>query len=63
VNNVNKEKRKVYTTEFKVEALKLAERIGVTAPAKELGVYDSQLYNWRAQCRITTSRRTKNKTV
>jgi transposase len=54
-----KKKRKIYTTEFKVEALKLAERIGVTAAAKELSVYDSPLYNWRAalQKKASTSQR------
>lgn len=43
-----KKQRKTYTTEFKQEALKLADRIGVSAAAKELGLYDSQLYNWRS---------------
>ncbi|OTD04698.1 transposase, partial [Escherichia coli] len=27
--------------------MKLAERIGVTAAARELSLYESQLYNWR----------------
>ncbi|MHN82954.1 IS3 family transposase, partial [Escherichia coli] len=31
------------------EALKLAERIGVTAAARELSLYESQLYNWRSK--------------
>lgn len=44
----SKNKRKSYTAEFKAEALKLAQIKGVTAAAKELGVYESQLYNWRA---------------
>ncbi|ENQ7314046.1 IS3 family transposase, partial [Escherichia coli :H45] len=30
-------------------ALKLAERIGVTAAARELSLYESQLYNWRSK--------------
>ncbi|WP_374704900.1 transposase, partial [Escherichia coli] len=29
--------------------LKLAERIGVTAAARELSLYESQLYNWRSK--------------
>lgn len=55
----NKEPRKTYNTEFKTEALKLANKIGVAAAAKELGVYDSQIYNWRAaqQKKATTSQR------
>ncbi|PXW37864.1 transposase-like protein [Erwinia sp. AG740] len=38
---------KQYTPEFRDEALKLAERIGVAATARELGLYESQRYNWR----------------
>ena len=54
-----KKQRKIYTQEFRVEALKLAERIGVAAAAKELDVYDSQIYNWKAakQKKATTSQR------
>ncbi|EHD5778097.1 transposase [Escherichia coli] len=31
------------------EALKFAERIGVAAAARELSLYESQLYNWRSK--------------
>ena len=51
----NKKKRKIYTAEFKIEALKLATRIGVSAAAKELNVYDSQIYNWKAAAHKKTS--------
>ncbi len=40
--------RKVHTQEFKAEALKLAERIGVAAAAREL---------------LSTSRRTKHSQI
>lgn len=40
--------RKRYTPEFKVEALKLAGKIGVAKAAKELKIYESQLYQWRS---------------
>ena len=40
-------KRKQYTKEFKHEALKLAEEIGVRQAAKDLGISDSILYQWR----------------
>ena len=40
--------RKPYTKEFKLEAVKLAEGIGVIRAAKDLGVGKSQLYRWRA---------------
>lgn len=40
--------RKQHTPEFRQEALKLAERIGVAAAVRELSLYESQLYNWRS---------------
>lgn len=57
--STKKEPRKTYNAEFKTEALKLANRIGVAAAAKELGVYDSQIYNWRPaqQKKASTSQR------
>ena len=39
--------RKQHSPEFRQEALKLAERIGVAAAARELSLYESQLYTWR----------------
>ncbi|WP_141133531.1 IS3 family transposase [Salmonella enterica] len=44
-----KKPRKQHTPEFRDEALKLAERIGVAAAARELSLYESQLYNWRSK--------------
>ncbi len=38
---------KRYPNEFKHEALALADQVGVTKAAKELGLYQSQLYAWR----------------
>ena len=51
--------RKQYTPEFRDEALKLAERIDVAAAARELSLYESQLYNWRSkqQQRMNSSER------
>mgnify|MGYP006444321853 FL=1 len=40
-------KRKYYSAEYKAEALKLALKIGVLKTAEELGLFDSQIYNWR----------------
>ncbi len=39
--------------------MKLAERIGVAAAARELSLYESQLYNWRSrqQQQMTSSER------
>ena len=39
--------RKAHTTEFKQEAVQLAAKIGVAAAARDLGVYESQIYDWR----------------
>ncbi len=44
-----KKNYKQYTPEFRDEALKLAERIVVAAAARELSLYESQLYNWRSK--------------
>ena len=41
--------RTQYTAAYKTEALALADKIGVSAAAKELGVHESQLYNWRGK--------------
>lgn len=42
-----KKPRKTHTTEFKQEAVQLAVKIGVAAAARNLGVYESQIYDWR----------------
>ncbi|ELG7590375.1 IS3 family transposase [Salmonella enterica] len=47
--STTKKPRKQHTPEFRQEALKLAERIGVAAAASELNLYESQLYNWRSK--------------
>ena len=57
--STNKKTRKQHTPEFRDEALKLAERIGVAAAAHELSLYESQLYAWRSkqQQQMTASER------
>ncbi|MDM5021415.1 IS3-like element IS3 family transposase [Escherichia coli] len=47
--STSKKPRKQHSPEFRSEALKLAERIGVTAAARERSLYESQLYNWRSK--------------
>lgn len=39
--------RKHYSPEYKANALKLAERVGVAKAAEELKLPQAQLYNWR----------------
>ncbi|KQN57039.1 transposase [Serratia sp. Leaf51] len=57
--STSKKPRKQHTPEFRNEALKLAERIGVAAAARELSLYESQLYAWRSkqQQQLTSSER------
>ena len=45
-----------YAPEYKVEALKLAEQVGVKAAAEQLGLHDSQLYDWRSKAQATKTR-------
>mgnify|MGYP000255784390 CR=1 FL=1 len=40
-----------YSDEYRSEALKLAEYLGVKAAAKELGLHESQIYGWRSKAR------------
>ncbi|WP_077108800.1 transposase, partial [Shigella sonnei] len=47
--STSKKTRKQHSPEFCSEALKLAERIGVAAAARELSLYESQLYAWRSK--------------
>lgn len=46
--------RKVYTAEFKREAVRLSEQAGVSVAqiAQELGVSDYSMYKWRKQARV-----------
>lgn len=57
--STTKKPRKQHSPEFRSEALKLAERIGVAAAARELSLYESQLYAWRSkqQQQMTSSER------
>ena len=44
--------KKAYTrhsVEYKAEVLKLAGRVGVPEAARQLGLHESQLYQWRNQ--------------
>lgn len=49
-NSINQQKnRKQHSPEFRSEALKLAERIGVAVAACELSLYETHLYAWRSK--------------
>lgn len=53
---VEKTTRKRHSQQFKNEALALAERVGVAAAAKQLGLHESQLYSWRSKARLNQER-------
>ncbi|MGQ7249300.1 IS3 family transposase [Halomonas sp. V046] len=38
-----------YSQDYKAEALALADRVGISAAARELGLQPSQLYQWRSK--------------
>lgn len=40
-----------HSKEYKTEALKLAEKVGVGPAAEQLGLHESQLYAWRNKVR------------
>ena len=44
-----KKTRKVHTEKFKQETTSLAAHLGVATAAKELGLNDSQIYDWRSK--------------
>jgi transposase len=44
-----------YTDEFKKQALEHADQVGVTRASKDLGVSDSNIYNWRSLFKIAGS--------
>lgn len=48
--------RNRYLQQYKDEALALAERVGVPAAAKQLGLHDTQLYGWRVKARLNQQR-------
>ena len=51
-----KPSRRRYSPEFKTEALGLAEQVGVSSAAKQLGLHESQLYAWRKKARYEAGR-------
>jgi transposase-like protein len=52
---VTKKPRKQYSPEYRAEALKLVGRILAYAAARELSLYESQLYAWRSKIQQKTA--------
>jgi transposase len=48
--------RKRHSQQYKTEALALAERVGVSVAAKQLGLNESLLYSWRVKNRLNQER-------
>lgn len=59
---VTKPRRK-HSPEYKQEALALATRIGVPKAAEQLGLVESQLYQWRAKGRAQMSQSEREQQV
>lgn len=51
--SVTTSKRRKYSPEFKDQVLARAEREGVPRVAKDLGLPESMIYNWRAKNKLT----------
>ena len=51
-----KPKRVPRSDEYRKEAVKLADTVGATEAAKQLGVQTSQIYSWRGKLRVKESR-------
>lgn len=51
-----KQTRRRYTAEFKVEALALAAKVGVSEAAAQLELKTSQLYAWRSKAEAASRR-------
>jgi transposase len=49
--NRPKTTRKRHSEDYKTEALRLADKVGVPDAARQLGLHESQLYNWRSKSR------------
>ena len=49
-----KQVRKVYSAEFKKQAIERAQKDGVPVTAQDLGVHESQLYAWRYKARLNS---------
>ncbi|NOI36806.1 IS3 family transposase, partial [Vibrio cyclitrophicus] len=51
----SKKKRIIHSPEFKAETLKLADKVGVAAAARQLSLHDSQIYGWRKATKKNSS--------
>lgn len=48
--------RKRHSEEFRAEVLALADTVGVSAAATQLGLHSSQIYGWRSKAQLLKNR-------
>ena len=48
--------RQRHSQQYKTESLALAEKVGVPAAARQLGLHESQLYSLRSKARLAQDR-------
>lgn len=48
---MGKKTARTYTAEFKRQAMELANEIGASRAARQLGIADGNIHNWRARMR------------
>lgn len=58
-----KSPRRPFGPEYRAEALKLAESIGVTSAAKQLDIHTSQIYAWRIKAKTVQSQSAAEKAL
>ncbi len=53
---ISSKTRQRRSQQYKTESLALAEKVGIPATAKQLGLHESQLYSWRSKARLSQDR-------
>ena len=48
--------RQRYSQQYKAESLTLAEKVGVAAAARQLGLHESQRYSGRSEARLSQNK-------
>ncbi len=54
--NSKKPQRIVRSDEYKRDAVKLSDTVGVTEAARQLGIQTTQIYSWRNKIRVNETR-------
>lgn len=54
--NSKKPQRIIRSDEYKRDAVKLSDTVGVTEAARQLGIQTTQIYSWRNKIRVNETR-------